>query len=413
MPNVVSIKFRGSYKVYYFSPGDVKGLLVNDQVIVETARGREMAQVVSPSLEVDAGAVVGELKPVLRRATTTDLLDAQNYRQMEEEACTRCKEQVAKLVLSMKIVNAEYSFDGSNLTFFFTSELRVDFRDLVRELARIFRTRIELRQIGVRDEAKCIGGVGKCGRPLCCSTWLPEFCPVSIRMAKQQDLPLSPMEISGCCGRLLCCLAYENDQYSEVKARFPKVGKTVEIACGPVKILKVDALSEMATVLLEDGTVRQLTAEQLSGESPLECPDVEPIVDDQRESFDEVVPVAAQRTLPARIAPLDRVPVQEKIPAFQPKNVPAGIGNATRREGRPSQDQGLRRRPASEQTDQIRQEKPLPIGLVPATRASTEDTETEDRPKRRRGGRHRSRHGRRMPEETPAGSSAQVKPQVN
>src|SRR5450756_1467379 len=134
MPNVVSIKFRGSHTIYCFSPGDVQGVLVNDQVIVETARGREMAQVVSPSLEVDHSAVVGELKPVVRRATTTDLLDAQNYRQMEEEACARCKEQVAKLSLSMKIVSAEYSYDGSNLTFFFTSELRVDFRDLVREL---------------------------------------------------------------------------------------------------------------------------------------------------------------------------------------------------------------------------------------------------------------------------------------
>lgn len=413
MPNVVSIKFRGSYKVYYFSPGDIQGLLVNDQVIVETARGREMAQVVSPSLEVDHSAVVGELKPVVRRATTTDLLDAQNYRQMEEEACVRCKEQVTKLNLSMKIVSAEYSYDGSNLTFFFTSELRVDFRDLVRELARIFRTRIELRQIGVRDEAKSIGGVGKCGRPLCCSTWLPEFCPVSIRMAKQQDLPLSPMEISGCCGRLLCCLAYENDQYTEIKARFPKVGKTVQIACGLVKILKVDALSEMAMVLLEDGTVRQLTAEQLSGEAPLECPEEESLSDDQREAIDEAVPALVQRTLPTRITSNHEEPIAERALRPQPRSTPASNSNSARREGRPVQDQGQRRRPEAEQPVQPRQDKAQPIRVVPAASSSTEDGETEEKRKRRRGGRHRPRHGRRSLEDIPSTGAEQTKPDAD
>jgi cell fate regulator YaaT (PSP1 superfamily) len=410
MPNVVSIKFRGSYKVYYFSPGGVQGLLVNDQVIVETARGREMAQVVSPSLEVDPSAVVGELKPVVRHATTTDLLDAQNYRQMEEEACARCKEQVAKINLPMKIVSAEYSYDGSNLTFFFTSEQRVDFRDLVRELARIFRTRIELRQIGVRDEAKSIGGVGKCGRPLCCSTWLPEFCPVSIRMAKQQDLPLSPIEISGCCGRLLCCLAYENDQYTEVKARFPKVGKTVQIACGLVKILKVDALSEMAMVLLEDGTVRQLTAEQLSGEAPLECPEEESPNDDQREALDEAIPVIIQRTLPTRMASSNEEPGAERAPRPQARSIPAPISSSPRRELRPVQDQGQRRRPTEEQPVQPRQEKAQLISVVPAANPTVEDGETEEKRKRRRGGRHRPRHGRRSPEETPSSGAEQANP---
>lgn len=410
MPNVVSIKFRGSYKVYYFSPGGVQGLLVNDQVIVETARGREMAQVVSPSLDVDPSAVVGEIKPVIRRATITDLLDAQNFRQMEEEACTRCKEQVSKLSLSMKIVSAEYSYDGSNLTFFFTSELRVDFRDLVRELARIFRTRIELRQIGVRDEAKSIGGVGKCGRPLCCSTWLPEFCPVSIRMAKQQDLPLSPMEISGCCGRLLCCLAYENDQYTEIKARFPKVGKMVEVSCGPVKILKVDALSEMATVILEDGTIRQLTAEQLAGEAPLECPEEESLSDDQREVLDEVIPLVIHRPLPTRIAPTSKEPDAERAPRPQPRSVPTSISNSPRREARPTQDQAQRRKPTTDQPVQPRQEKALPMNVGPAAGSGADDVETEERRKHRRGGRHRPRHGRRSPDETSTASAEPSRP---
>ncbi|MHB1355261.1 MAG: PSP1 domain-containing protein [Anaerolineae bacterium] len=411
MPNVVSVKFRGSYKTYYFAPSDVQGLLVNDQVIVETARGREMAQVVHPSLEVDQSAIVGELKPVVRRASTTDLLDAQNYRQMEAEACIRCREQVVKISLPMKIVSAEYSYDGANLTFFFTSEQRVDFRELVRELARIFRTRIELRQIGVRDEAKTIGGVGKCGRPLCCSTWLPEFCPVSIRMAKQQDLPLSPIEISGCCGRLLCCLAYENDQYAEVKAQFPKVGKSVQISCGLVKVLKVDALSEMATVLLEDGTVRQLTAAQVSGDAPLDCPDEESLTDDQREALDEIVPTVTLRPVPTRVASVNKEPAVERTPRPQPRNVPVPISNSQRREVRPVQEQGQRRRPLPEQPVQPRPEKILSTPVVSsAADSSTEDVDTEERRKRRRGGRHRPRRGRRSPDESASSTAAQDTP---
>ena len=270
MPIVCGVKFRGVGKVYYFLPGEVQVLQVNDQVIVETARGMEMGRVVMPPREVDQSEIVGELKPILRRATPADLLDAQSFRQQEPEAARKCRELVAKFNLPMKVVGAEYNYDGTRLTFFFTAEQRVDFRELVRELAHIFRTRIELRQIGVRDEAKILGGIGKCGRPLCCATWLTEFCPVSIRMAKYQDLPLSPMEISGLCGRLLCCLDYENDYYQEVKGRFPKVGKTIETPLGPGKVVKVSVLKETVSVLLEDGSTAEFTADQLAGSSTAE-----------------------------------------------------------------------------------------------------------------------------------------------
>jgi len=182
---------------------------------------------------------------------------------------------VRRLGLPMKVVGAEYSFDGSRLTVFFTSEQRVDFRQLVRELARSFKTHIDLRQIGVRDEARIVGGVGRCGRPLCCATWLADFSPVSIRMAKAQDLPLSPMEISGLCGRLLCCLTYEHDYYHEVKARFPKVGKMITSPLGPAKVIKVSVLHERATLLFEDGSTAALSAEQLSGEAPIDAQEVE------------------------------------------------------------------------------------------------------------------------------------------
>ena len=233
MPIVCGIRFRGTGKVYYFSPGEIQDLQTDDYVIVETARGVELGQVIMPAVEVDQAEIVAELKPVLRRASPADLLDAEGFRQQEPGAVIKCKELAAKLGLAMKIISAEYNYDGTRLTFFFTAEQRVDFRELVRELAHAFRTRIELRQVGVRDEAKIMGGIGKCGRPLCCASWLTEFCPVSIRMAKQQDLPLSPMEISGLCGRLLCCLEYENGYYQEVKGRFPKVGKNIETPLGP------------------------------------------------------------------------------------------------------------------------------------------------------------------------------------
>lgn len=289
MPIVCGIKFRGTGKVYFFAPGDLADLRMDDHVIVETARGREMGQVAAEIHEVDDADIVGQLKSIVRRATTSDLLDSQRYQRQEAEAVGKCKEQVERFHLPMKVVSAEYSYDGSRLTFFFTSEQRVDFRELVRELARIFRVRIELRQIGVRDEAKSVGGVGKCGRPICCATWLNEFCPVSIRMAKQQDLPLSPMEISGLCGRLLCCLGYENDYYQSVKGRFPKVGKVVSSPLGQAKVIGVSALRETVTLLFEDGSTTELTADELAGRVPIRQEEAGEPSDEQAQALDETV----------------------------------------------------------------------------------------------------------------------------
>ena len=298
MPVVCGIKFRGTGKIYYFAPGEVQDLEISDYVIVETARGKEMGQVIMPAHEVPETEIVGELKPIVRRALPGDLLDAQRFRRQEAEALATCKDQVTKLNLPMKVVSAEYNFDGTRLTFCFSSEQRVDFRELVREVARIFKTRIELRQIGVRDEAKMMGGMGKCGRPLCCATWLTEFYPVSIRMAKQQDLPLSPMEISGCCGRLLCCLGYENDGYQEVKGRFPKVGKTVSTPKGVGRVIKVSVLRETVNVLLEDGSTIELTAEQLAGTAPIEAET--PVLDEEAEyALDAVVGLVRPESMSA------------------------------------------------------------------------------------------------------------------
>jgi len=270
MPIVCGCKFRGAGKVYFFRPNDSEELANGDSVIVQTSRGAEMAEVIQAPHEVPKDEVVGKLKPILRKATSLDLLDSQRHRRQEPKAVARCQEEITRAGLPMKVVGAEYSFDGSRLTFFFSSEKRVDFRALVRELARVFKTRIELRQIGVRDEAKIMGGVGKCGRELCCATWLPGFAPVSIRMAKAQDLPLSPMEISGICGRLLCCLRYENDMYQSIKKQFPRVGKTIDTPLGSARVLRVSVIRETALMLLEDGSRIELTREQLLGEEPID-----------------------------------------------------------------------------------------------------------------------------------------------
>jgi cell fate regulator YaaT (PSP1 superfamily) len=208
--------------------------------------------------------IPGKLKGILRRATALDLSEMERYQQREKQALYRCRGKVTEFGLPMKVIRAEYSFDGSYLTFFFTADKRVDFRALVKELARVFKARIELRQVGVRDEVKLLGGYGLCGRPHCCSTWMSDFRPISIRMAKQQDLPLSPMEISGVCGRLLCCLAYEHDFYCEAKERMPRQGSRVQTPQGMGQVVSLNVLEETVNVKLEDDTVHAFALHELS-----------------------------------------------------------------------------------------------------------------------------------------------------
>ncbi len=265
MPQVIGVKFKSSAKVYYFGPGSFE-LVEGDFVIVETARGQEAGTVAFAPREIAEEEIPGTLKSVLRPATAVDLTQMERYQQREAKALQVCQDRVAASGLPMKVIRAEYNFDGSHLTFYFSAEKRVDFRALVKELAHEFRTRIELRQVGVRDEVRLLGGCGLCGRPHCCATWLSEFRPISIRMAKQQNLPLSPMEISGVCGRLLCCLAYENDYYGQVKSRLPRVGQTVETPQGEGKVINVNVLKETLTIELPEETTITLTAEELASE---------------------------------------------------------------------------------------------------------------------------------------------------
>ncbi len=250
MPEIVGIRFKRAGKIYYFDPTGVP-LNVFDYVVVQTARGVEMGQVTIAPKQVLASEVTTELKPIVRKATEEDAKRAHDFTAREDTALIECTKMIIKLNLQMKLVSAEYNLDGSRLTFYFTADERVDFRELVRDLTAFFRTRIELRQIGPRDQAKMVGGLGRCGRPLCCGSFLTEFSPVSIKMAKDQDLPLDPMKISGVCGRLQCCLAYESDQYREAKSLMPKKGQRVETPSGPGIVTGVYPLKDTVVVELE------------------------------------------------------------------------------------------------------------------------------------------------------------------
>ncbi len=264
MPTVVGVRFKDSGKLYHFEPGDLQ-LMVGDWAVVETARGPELARVGQAAHEMTDDEVIGEIKPVLRRAGDAEFNSLAQYGQYLDEALQICAERVSEHRLPMRMIKAEYNFDGSRLTFFFTSDKRVDFRLLVRDLARTFHTRIELRQVGPRDEAKLLGGLGPCGRPLCCSTFLPEFAQVSIKMAKDQDLPLNPAKVSGVCGRLLCCLSYEQEQYLEIRAELPAVGAWVQTPEGPGEVVTVNVVRETVTVLLTNGGTLDCTAAQIAG----------------------------------------------------------------------------------------------------------------------------------------------------
>jgi len=264
MPKVVGVRFRRAGRIYYFDPAGFEDLKVGDYVIVETAAGREIGEVVIAPKEVPEGEVVSQLKPIQRRAELWDLLQREKFRRREGEALQKCREKIAEYGLPMKVVKAEYNFDGSRLVFFFTAEQRIDFRELVRDLARTFKTRVELHQVGVRDEAKLIGGLGRCGRPLCCTTFLTEFTPISIKMAKEQDLSLNPAEISGLCGRLLCCLSYEEEYYRAVKERLPKKGEEVVTPYGPGRVIGINVLKETVSVELESEVLVEVPASSLS-----------------------------------------------------------------------------------------------------------------------------------------------------
>ena len=267
MTKVIGVRFRKAGKVYYFSPGDNE-IKNGDHVIVETARGVEYGYVVLGSHEVEDKKVVQPLKPVLRMASPEDEEIERINKEKEKEAFRICLEKIKKHKLEMKLIDTEYTFDNNKILFYFTADGRIDFRELVKDLASVFKTRIELRQIGVRDETKIRGGIGICGRPLCCSSYLSEFIPVSIKMAKEQNLSLNPSKISGVCGRLMCCLKYEEETYEELNSRLPNIGDYVTTDDGlKGEVHSVSILRQLVKVIVtvdgDEKEIREYKASQL------------------------------------------------------------------------------------------------------------------------------------------------------
>ena len=258
MIKVIGIRFRTAGKVYYFGPKDIE-FRRGEHVIVETARGVEFGTVVLPNMEVTDDQVVQPLKSVIRKATKDDCEREKRNREKEKDAYKVCQEKILKHGLEMKLINAEYTFDNNKVLFYFTADGRVDFRELVKDLAAVFRTRIELRQVGVRDETKILGGMGICGRPLCCHTYLSDFAPVSIKMAKEQNLSLNPTKISGICGRLMCCLKNESETYEYLNRKLPNVGEFVTASDGlRGEVKEVNVLKQTVRVLVEVDDEKEL-----------------------------------------------------------------------------------------------------------------------------------------------------------
>jgi len=250
MPEIIGVRFRNAGKVYYFDPNGIE-VVRGENVIVETARGIECGETVIPNRRIPDDDFTQPLKKMIRKAVDKDLEQLEKNREKEEDALRICSEKIRKHNLEMKLIGAEYTFDNNKILFYFTADGRVDFRDLVKDLASVLRTRIELRQVGVRDEAKMLGGLGNCGRPFCCSTFLGEFQPVSIKMAKEQGLSLNPTKISGTCGRLMCCLKYEQDAYEDLRRTTPRAGSSVQTPDGKGVVTDVALMTGMLKVSID------------------------------------------------------------------------------------------------------------------------------------------------------------------
>lgn len=335
MTNVVSVRFKKAGRSYYFDPGDLT-INMGDCVVVETAQGVEVGEVVFPIREILDEQVVSPLKRVLRIANEEDLARLASNVTKQEEAFIICEEKIIAHQLEMKLVEVEASFDGSKIIFFFTANGRVDFRELVKDLASVFRTRIELRQIGVRDEAKMLGGLGPCGRQNCCGAFLEDFQPVSIKMAKEQNLSLNPTKISGLCGRLMCCLKYEQNHYEETRKRMPRVGKDVITPDGRGVVLDVNVLKEKLRVRVSTNErnyeIKDYDEEQVRKPEPRDekAPASEKVVDEMK-TPDQPNDQTPKETPQAPRVPFKKPETRPPMRAPKPTPPPASRRSPVRR----------------------------------------------------------------------------------
>lgn len=366
MINIVKIQFHTAEKLYDFNAGGLD-LSPGDRVIVETDRGRSMALVATRPSPVPDELAPESLKSILRKASQADLEAAERNRSREKETFDFCEAKIAERNLEMKLVKVEYVYDGSKAIFYFTADGRIDFRDLVKDLAHQFHTRIEMRQIGVRDEAKLVGGIGICGRELCCSSFLRDFAPVSVKMAKEQNLALNPTKISGQCGRLLCCLGYEFETYCELRKGLPKCGKQVKCCKAEGEVIKVNTLGRHFTVRTTDSREVILTPEDLLAESRVEGTELE-------------------------VAEKSTTPVDEQRPRQQQRQ-------------RQAQRQGQKQRPTKDSQQQAKSGDQQSRGQQPVARQgqqkppqqqTVEEPQRDEQEKKPGGGRRRSRNRNRQ-----------------
>ena len=379
---VISVKFKESGRAYYFDPKELE-IKEGEFVIVETARGVECGEVVRSAHEIASGSFPREIKPVIRLADGVDVRRMRQNRADEKATFELCEKRIAAHKLQMKLVDAEYTLDRSKLVFYFTADNRVDFRELVKDLASVFKTRIELRQIGVRDEAKMLGGLGSCGRPVCCKAFLSDFTPVSIKMAKEQNLSLSPTKISGICGRLMCCLKYEQDAYESMRKQMPRTGREVITPDGTGTVLENNVITERTRVkvALSDGTfdVREYPFRELQVKNAPARPKQN---EEEWEAEEDSIP-SPEENDPALSALDDSSPAAEpkKPPKKQQKRRPPA------KEQKPAE--GVEASEAPEGTDAPTGRKERPEG-APARRRGS------------RGGRRRNKGNRPAGDQQPA-----------
>ena len=368
MTKVIGVRFRTAGKVYFFNPLQLE-IKRGDHVIVETARGIEFGTVVAGVHEVEDDKVIQPLKPVMRIAGERDIEQEAANKEKEKEAFKICKEKILKHGLEMKLIDAEYTFDNNKVLFYFTADGRIDFRELVKDLASVFKTRIELRQIGVRDETKIRGGIGICGRPLCCHSYLSDFVPVSIKMAKEQNLSLNPTKISGVCGRLMCCLKNEEDTYEELNRKLPGVGDYVQTADGlHGEVQSVNVLRQLVKVLVEAGDEKELKeyeadtlqfkrrrgkkgGQELSKEEQKELEKLEEI--EEKEEAEERAEKRAEQRQDRREQRNNNRGENNRNGEHQNRNDNRGGDNGSRNENRRDNNRGDRRR--ENRPDQVRE----------------------------------------------------------
>ena len=392
MTEVITIKFRGRGKAYYFDPAGVQAA-PGDKLVVETAKGMELGSCIEGNHMVEDDATVQPLRPVVRMATADDLRVAEINRSREAEAFDICKDMIRRHGLEMKLVDVECSFEGNKILFFFTADGRVDFRELVKDLAGVFRTRIELRQIGVRDEAKMIGGLGICGRPFCCHQFLDEFQPVSTKMAKTQSMSLNPVKISGTCGRLMCCLRYEQEAYEDLVKHVPKNGAFVQTVDGYGNVTLVNLLRQNVKVRLDgqnDDTVRTYTADQVAEVPGGRPPEGEPLpqVLHYVPKPKEVEPEEDEWAVPALLG-------EEPAAAEQPSEAQQPAGSSRSRQRRRRKSGGGKDAPKQEKSE--RQDKPHAAETAPKSGHKTPVPAAENKavqaPKSSRSNRRRRNRG--------------------